>query len=105
MLSLTCRLLGGKFRAAGFFIRDSMRRDWRVDMLPQRSIHSHTKANGASDFGRATSLFGREPDIRFAEMDDDRNAQRAAMSGRRPVVKGCFEAVVNVLGAVMSTAC
>jgi hypothetical protein len=29
----------------------------------------------------------------------------AALSGRRPVVKGCFEAVVNVLGAVMSTAC
>ena len=29
----------------------------------------------------------------------------AAMSGRRPVVKGCFEAVVNVSGAVMSTAC
>ena len=27
------------------------------------------------------------------------------MSGRRPVVKGCFEAVVNVSGAVMSTAC
>jgi hypothetical protein len=55
MLSLPCRLLGGKFRAAGFFIPDSMRRDWRVDMLPQRSIPSHTKANGSSDFGRATS--------------------------------------------------
>src|ERR1700727_56544 len=27
------------------------------------------------------------------------------MSGRRPVVKGCFEAVVNVSSAVMSTAC
>jgi hypothetical protein len=27
------------------------------------------------------------------------------MSGRRPVVKGCFEAAVNVSGAVMSTAC
>jgi hypothetical protein len=34
-----------------------------------------------------------------------RNAQIAVMSGRRPVVKGCFEAVVNVSGAVMSTAC
>ena len=41
-----------------------------------------------------------------------RNAQIAAMSGRRPVVmsgrrpvvKGCFEAVVNASGAVMSTA-
>ena len=29
----------------------------------------------------------------------------AVMSGRRPVVKGCFEAVVNVSSAVMSTAC
>jgi hypothetical protein len=27
------------------------------------------------------------------------------MSGRRPVVKGCFEAVVNVSSAVMSAAC
>jgi hypothetical protein len=26
------------------------------------------------------------------------------LSGRRPLVKGCFEAVVNVSGAVMSTA-
>ena len=33
-----------------------------------------------------------------------RNAQIAVMSGRRPVVKGCFEAVVNVSSAVMSTA-
>jgi hypothetical protein len=32
-------------------------------------------------------------------------AQIADMSGRRPVVKGPFEAVVNVSGAVMSTAC
>jgi hypothetical protein len=31
--------------------------------------------------------------------------ERRLMSGRRPVVKGCFEAVVNVSGAVMSTAC
>ena len=30
---------------------------------------------------------------------------KAVMSGRRPVVKGCFEAVVNVSSAVMSTAC
>ena len=30
-----------------------------------------------------------------------RNAQIAVMSGRRPVVKGCFEAAVNVSGAVM----
>jgi len=29
----------------------------------------------------------------------------AVMSGRRPLVKGCLEAVVNVSGAVMSTAC
>jgi hypothetical protein len=29
----------------------------------------------------------------------------SGMSGRRPVVKGCFEAVVNVSSAVMSTAC
>jgi hypothetical protein len=28
----------------------------------------------------------------------------AVMSGRRSVVKGCFEAVVNVSSAVMSTA-
>ena len=34
-----------------------------------------------------------------------RNAQIPAMSGRRPVVKGRFEAVVNVSSAVMSTAC
>ena len=34
-----------------------------------------------------------------------REAQIAAMSGRHPVVKGCFEAVVNASGAVMSTAC
>jgi hypothetical protein len=34
-----------------------------------------------------------------------RNAHIAVMSGRRPVVKGCFEATVNVSGAVMSTAC
>jgi hypothetical protein len=35
-----------------------------------------------------------------------RNAQIPVMSGRRPpVVKGCFEAVVNVSSAVMSTAC
>jgi hypothetical protein len=34
-----------------------------------------------------------------------RCAQTAVMSGRRPVVKGCFEAAVNVSGAVMSTAC
>ena len=33
-----------------------------------------------------------------------RFAQIAVMSGRRPVVKGCFEAIVNVSGAVMSTA-
>ena len=32
-------------------------------------------------------------------------AQIPAMSGRRPLVKGCLEAVVNVSGAVMSTAC
>ena len=32
-------------------------------------------------------------------------AQIAVMSGRRPVVKGCFEAVVNVSSAVMSAAC
>jgi hypothetical protein len=32
-------------------------------------------------------------------------AQIAVMSGRRPVVKGGFEAAVNVSGAVMSTAC
>jgi len=36
---------------------------------------------------------------------DDRTAQIAVMSGRRPVVKGRFEAVVNVSGAVMSSAC
>ena len=29
----------------------------------------------------------------------------AILSGRRPLVKGCLEAVVNVSGAVMSTAC
>jgi hypothetical protein len=29
----------------------------------------------------------------------------AVMSGRRPVVKGLFEAAVNVSSAVMSTAC
>jgi hypothetical protein len=34
-----------------------------------------------------------------------RNAQIAVVSGRRPVVKGCFEAIVNVSSAVMSTAC
>jgi hypothetical protein len=34
-----------------------------------------------------------------------RNAQIADMSGRRPVVKGLFEAAVNVSGAVMSSAC
>src|ERR1700719_5136664 len=33
------------------------------------------------------------------------NVSSAVMSGRRPVVKGCFEAVVNVSSAVMSTAC
>ena len=33
------------------------------------------------------------------------SAQIAAMSGRRPLVKGCLGAVVNVSGAVMSTAC
>ena len=32
------------------------------------------------------------------------NAQIPVMSGRRPVVKGCFEAVVNASGAVMSSA-
>src|ERR1700722_1126473 len=36
---------------------------------------------------------------------NDSCAQTAVMSGRRPVVKGCFEAVVNVSSAVMSTAC
>jgi hypothetical protein len=35
----------------------------------------------------------------------DGNAQIAVMSGRRPVVKGLFEAAVNVSGAVMSSAC
>jgi hypothetical protein len=38
-------------------------------------------------------------------MINGRCAQIPVMSGRRPVVKGCFEAVVNVSGAVMSTAC
>jgi hypothetical protein len=33
------------------------------------------------------------------------NVSSAVMSGRRPVVKGFFEAVVNVSSAVMSTAC
>src|ERR1700722_6624230 len=33
-----------------------------------------------------------------------RYLRKAVMSGRRPVVKGYFEAAVNVSGAVMSTA-
>ena len=43
--------------------------------------------------------------VRLTSTSAVRFAQIAAMSGRRPVVKGCFEAVVNVSSAVMSTAC
>ena len=43
--------------------------------------------------------------LRLYRLPAGRFAQIAAMSGRRPVVKGCFEAVVNVSSAVMSTAC
>jgi hypothetical protein len=35
----------------------------------------------------------------------DGRSTTAVMSGRRPLVKGCLGAVVNVSGAVMSTAC
>jgi hypothetical protein len=45
-----------------------------------------------------------DEDIRYV-ICSDRSAQIPAMSGRRPVVKGGFEAVVNVSSAVMSTAC
>jgi hypothetical protein len=43
--------------------------------------------------------------VRFTSTPAVPFAQIAVMSGRRPVVKGGFEAVMNVSGAVMSTAC
>jgi hypothetical protein len=49
---------------------------------------------------RAKTRFSRWLNFRVFQ----RNPQIPVMSGRRPLVKGCFEAVVNVSGAVMSTA-
>ena len=43
--------------------------------------------------------------VRFTSIRDVAFAQIAVMSGRCPVVKGLFEAGVNVSGAVMSSAC
>ena len=56
--------------------------------------------NRTYDYDRLVSIAVFE-----AEPTGNGNAQIAAMSGRRPVVKGSFEATVNVSGAVMSTAC
>ena len=44
------------------------------------------------------------PAVNSVEGGNFRLAQIAAMSGRRPVVKGRFEGTVNVSGAVMSSA-
>ena len=55
------------------------------------------KQSGNVSKGRISAIPGRAL--------DDGNAQIAVMSGRRPVVKGLFEAAVNVSGAVMSSAC
>jgi hypothetical protein len=51
-------------------------------------------------------LHSLDPELPFVvDPTKGRYAQIAVMSGRRPVVKGRFEAVVNVSSAVMSTAC
>ena len=79
---------------------------------PRRSISSTKPSRSmrcevvcSVGFERPVSLPSTICNIHFTSTPAVRNAQIAAMSGRRPVVKGCFEAVVNASGAVMSTAC
>jgi hypothetical protein len=68
-----------------------------------KSVRSCRSVNGTirpTEASKAEVCYVRStsaPAVRFAQIAD--------MSGRRPVVKGRFEAVVNVSSAVMSTAC
>ena len=56
------------------------------------------------DFRVSVCSAGTARGFRFPSAVDFDFAQIPVVSGRRPLVKGCFEAVVNVPGAVVSTA-